>query len=80
MPEATKTTPAQRSTAKPADKPLLTVNLSLTKETKGTFRYDAPQNEVDRIGGNVNIYVPKASLPKGATAPQNVTLTIVPMA
>lgn len=68
-------TPAQRPAASTA---LVTVNLSRTKETKGTWRYDAPQNEVDRIGGNVNIYIPKSALK--AEPPQNVTLTISPMA
>lgn len=69
-----KTAPTQR-TATPAA--LVTVNLSRTKETKGTWRYDAPQNEVDRLGGNVNIYLPKKALPAGEP-PQNVTLTITP--
>lgn len=67
----TKTTaPAQRTTS-PA---LLTVNLSKTKETPGTVRYDSPQNETDRVGRAINIYVPKTVF-KG-DAPQNVTLTI----
>ena len=78
MPGTTKpATPAQRTTSA-APAALVTVNLSRTKETKGTWRYDAPQNEVDRIGGNVNIYIPKAALK--SEPPQNVTLTISPMA
>lgn len=64
----TKSTPAQRTPA------LLTVNLSKTKETPGTVRYDSPQNETDRVGRAINIYVPKTVF-KG-DAPQNVTLTI----
>lgn len=72
---ATAATPTQRTATPTA---LVQVNLSRTKETKGTWRYDAPQNEVDRIGGNVNIYIPKSALK--AEPPQNVTLMIVPMA
>lgn len=71
----TKTAPAQRANT---DKPLLQVNLSLTKETKGAYRYDAPQNEADRIGGPLNIYFRKESFKGGA--PQNVTVTVTPMA
>lgn len=70
-------TPAPR-TATPAAKPILQVNLSRTKETKGAWRYDAPQNEADRIGGPLNIYVRKDSV-KGEP-PQNVTLTLTPLA
>lgn len=69
------TTPAQRTPAK-ATPALVTVNLSRTKETKGTYRYDSPQNEDDRLGGHVNIYLPKSALK--AEPPQNVTLTITP--
>lgn len=71
-----KTAPAQRP-AKDAT-PILQVNLSRTKETKGAWRYDAPQNEADRIGGPLNVYLRKDSL-KGEP-PQNVTLTITPLA
>lgn len=71
----TKTTPAQRTTA---SAPILQVNLSRTKETKGAWRYDAPQNEADRIGGPLNIYVRKDSV-KGEP-PQNVTLTLTALA
>lgn len=69
--------PAQRAT-KAAPAPILQVNLSRTKETKGAWRFDAPQNESDRIGGPLNIYLRKDSL-KG-DPPQNVVLTITPMA
>ena len=72
-----KTAPAQRPATK-ADAPILQVNLSRTKETKGAWRYDAPQNEADRIGGPLNVYLRKDSL-KGEP-PQNVTLTITPLA
>lgn len=72
---STKTTPpAQRD----AQNVVLKVNLSRTKETKGAWRYDAPQNEADRIGGPLNIYVRKDSV-KGEP-PQNVTLTITALA
>lgn len=70
-----KTAPAQRPAGKPA---ILQVNLTRTKETKGAWRYDAPQNEADRIGGPLNIYVRKDSV-KGEP-PQNVTLTLTEMA
>lgn len=75
---ATTKTPAQRTAATATGQALLTVNLSLTKETKGAFRYDAPQNEADRIGGPLNIYFRKDSL-KGS-APQNITVTVSVMA
>lgn len=64
---ANTTAPAQRT------KPLLQVNLSKTKETPGTVRYDTPQNEADRIGRPVNIYIPKTA---AKDFPQNVVLTI----
>lgn len=71
-------TPAQRTAAKATPAPaLLTVNLSQTKETKGAVRYDAPQNEADRIGGPLNIYFRKESMKE---FPQNITVTVTAMA
>lgn len=70
-PTAPTTAPTQR---KAAPAPILQANLSRTKETKGAWRYDTPQNETDRIGGALNIYLRKDSL-KGEP-PQNVQLTI----
>lgn len=67
------TAPAQRTAATP----LLTVNLSQTKETKGAVRYDAPDNEAARIGGPLNIYFRKDSMKE---FPQNITVTVTPMA
>lgn len=66
------TAPAQR--AKAPTTPLLKVNLSKTKETKGAWRYDAPQNEADRIGGPLNIYFRKGGEMK--EFPQNITITV----
>lgn len=71
-----KTTPTQRAAVTPA--PLLQANLSFTKSTKGAHRYDAPQNEADRLGGPLNIYFRKESF-KG-DPPQNITITVTPMA
>lgn len=69
----TPTAPAQRD-AKPV---LLKVNLAQTKETKGAVRYDAPQNEADRIGGPLNVYFRKDSMKE---FPQNITVTVTAMA
>lgn len=68
------TAPAQRT----AVTAILKVNLTRTKETKGAWRYDAPDNEAARIGGPLNIYVRKDSV-KGEP-PLNVTLTITELA
>lgn len=68
------TTPAQRT----GSEAILTVNMTRTKETKGAWRYDAPDNEAARIGGPLNLYVRKDSV-KGEP-PQNITLTLTPMA
>lgn len=67
------TAPAQR----PATTALLTVNLTQTKETKGAVRYDAPQNEADRIGGPLNVYFRKDSMKE---FPTHITITVTPMA
>lgn len=72
------TAPTQRVAAASTPAPILKVNLSRTKETKGAWRYDAPENEAARIGGPLNIYVRKDSV-KGEP-PQNVTLVLLPMA
>lgn len=75
--QKTTTAPAQRATTGATDS-ILTVNMTRTKETKGAWRYDAPDNEAARIGGPLNLYVRKDSV-KGEP-PQNVTLTLTPMA
>jgi quinol monooxygenase YgiN len=68
----TKTTPAPRQSVDP----LLTVTLAKTKETPGTVRYDSTQEETDRIGRAINIYIPKSALP--STVPSSITLTVTP--
>ncbi len=72
-------TPAQRApksapSSAPSTPPVLQVNLTRTKETKGAWRYDAPESEAARINGPLNLYIRKDSV-KGEP-PQNVVLTI----
>lgn len=71
--------PAQRATkAAPATPPvLLELELSATKETPGTIRYDVTEESAKEHGGRgTNIYIPKSMIPAGGLRP-NIKILIV---
>lgn len=67
-------TPAQRASKPATTPPVLQVNLTRTKETKGAWRYDAPESEAARINGPLNLYVRKDSV--NGEPPANIQLTL----